>query len=119
SLMAPRQVGLLIEAAVRLFGLEPDAEVTLEANPGTLTPERLAGYRAAGVNRLSLGIQSLEDRLLATLGRVHSAREALTAFAAARSAGFDNISIDLMHSLPGQSPLEWRRALARGIALAP
>ena len=119
SLMDPAQVGNLVQAAVRRFGLEEGAEVTLEANPGTLTPERLAGYRAAGVNRISLGIQSFEDRLLARLGRVHSTAEALGAFDAARSTGFDNISIDLMHSLPGQSPLQWREALARGIALSP
>jgi oxygen-independent coproporphyrinogen III oxidase len=119
SLMSPGEVGRLIEAAALRFGLEPGAEVTLEANPGTLTPERLSGYRAAGVNRLSLGIQSFEDRLLARLGRVHSKKEALLAFDAARRAGFDNINIDLMHSLPEQSPLQWRQALAQGIALAP
>jgi len=119
SLMTPGQVGSLIEAAVARFGLEPDAEVTLEANPGTLTPATLAGYRAAGVNRISLGIQSFEDRLLELLGRVHSKEEALSAFDAARAAGFDNISIDLMHSLPGQSPRQWREALARAIALSP
>ena len=118
SLMDPDQVGNLIQTAARRFGLEADAEVTLEANPGTLTPERLAGYRAAGVNRLSLGIQSFEDRLLARLGRVHSKGEALSAFDAARKAGFSNISIDLMHSLPGQSPLQWRQALAQGIGLS-
>jgi len=119
SLMTPEEIGRLIEAAVRSFGLEADAEVTLEANPGTLSAERLAGYRAAGVNRLSLGIQSFEDRLLARLGRVHSREEALGAFDAARRAGFDNISIDLMHSLPEQSPRQWRDALAQGIALSP
>ena len=119
SLMDPREVGALVEAASRRFGLEAGAEVTLEANPGTLTPESLAGYRAAGVNRLSLGIQSFEERLLTRLGRAHSAREALAAFDAARRAGFSNLSIDLMHSLPGQSPLQWREALARGIELAP
>jgi len=119
SLMGPDLVGRLIEAAVKGFGLEPDAEVTLEANPGTLTPERLSGYRAAGVNRLSLGIQSFEDRLLQRLGRVHTAGEAVAAFDAARRAGFANISIDLMHSLPEQSLSEWREALAKGIALGP
>ena len=119
SLMGPELVGTLIEAAAVRFGLQADAEVTLEANPGTLTPERLAGYRAAGVNRLSLGIQSFEDRLLAKLGRVHTAREAADAFEAARRAGFDNISIDLMHSLPEQSLLQWREALGQGIALGP
>jgi oxygen-independent coproporphyrinogen-3 oxidase len=117
SLMSPALVGRLVDAAAGRFGLQPDAEVTLEANPGTLTPEKLAGYRAAGVNRLSLGIQSFEDRLLTRLGRVHSAREAVLAFDAARRAGFANISIDLMHSLPGQSLPQWRAALERGIAL--
>jgi oxygen-independent coproporphyrinogen III oxidase len=119
SLMDPDEIGRIIESAALRFGLETDAEITLEANPGTLTPERLAGYRAAGVNRLSLGIQSFEDRLLARLGRVHSKEEALFAFDAARRAGFANISIDLMHSLPEQSPQQWRQALAQGIALAP
>ena len=119
SLMAPEQVGRLVQSAARLFALEADAEVTLEANPGTLTAEKLAGYRAAGVNRLSLGIQSFEDRLLATLGRVHTAGEALAAFEESRRAGFDNISIDLMHSLPGQSLAQWREALGRAIELAP
>lgn len=119
SLMAPELVARLIEAARKRFGLAADAEVTLEANPGTLTPDRLSGYRSAGVNRLSLGIQAFEDRLLERLGRVHTAREAQTAFDQARRAGFDNISIDLMHSLPGQSPEQWRTALRRGIALAP
>jgi len=119
SLMGPELVGRLIDAAARLFALEPDAEVTLEANPGTLTPERLSGYLAAGVNRLSLGIQSFEDRLLQRLGRVHTAGEAVHAFDAARRAGFANISIDLMHSLPEQSLSQWRAALARGISLGP
>lgn len=118
SLMGPELVGRLIDAAARLFGLESGAEVTLEANPGTVTAEKLAGYRAAGVNRLSLGIQSFEDRLLSALGRVHTAREAVDAFEAARRAGFYNISIDLMHSLPEQSLTRWREALAKGISLS-
>ena len=118
SLMGPDLVGSLVEAAASRFGLEADAEVTLEANPGTLTPEKLAGYRAAGVNRLSLGIQSFEDRLLSRLGRVHTAKEAVLAFEAARRAGFANIGIDLMHSLPEQSLLEWRAALTKAIALS-
>ncbi|QXE86024.1 radical SAM family heme chaperone HemW [Geomonas nitrogeniifigens] len=119
SLMAPVLVGRLIEQAALRFGLEGDAEVTLEANPGTLTPERLSGYRAAGVNRLSLGIQSFEERLLQRLGRAHTVPQALAAFDQARRAGFDNVSIDLMHSLPGQSLDDWRAALGQGIALAP
>jgi oxygen-independent coproporphyrinogen III oxidase len=119
SLMAPELVGRVVEEAAKRFGLEGDAEVTLEANPGTLTLDRLAGYRAAGVNRLSLGIQSFEDRLLERLGRVHTVQEARDGYEAARRAGFDNISIDLMHSLPGQSLPQWRAALQEAIALAP
>ncbi|TGU75156.1 radical SAM family heme chaperone HemW [Geomonas terrae] len=119
SLMAPEQVGRAIDAAARRFGLAADAEVTLEANPGTVTPERLAGYRAAGVNRLSLGVQSFDERLLQMLGRVHTLKEAVSVFDEARRAGFDNLSIDLMHSLPGQTLEEWRAALRRAIELAP
>ncbi|TSK04316.1 MAG: radical SAM family heme chaperone HemW [Geobacter sp.] len=119
SLMAPEHVGQIIDAAARRFGLAGDAEVTLEANPGTVTPERLAGYRAAGVNRLSLGVQSFDERLLQMLGRVHTRQQAISAFDEARHAGFDNLSIDLMHSLPGQTLEEWRAALCRAIELAP
>jgi oxygen-independent coproporphyrinogen III oxidase len=119
SLMSPELVERIIDRAAGRFGLQSGAEVTLEANPGTVSAEKLAGYRSAGVNRLSLGIQSFEDRLLSRLGRVHSVEEALSAYDCARHAGFDNISIDLMHSLPGQSLAQWRGALARAIELAP
>ncbi|WP_298273163.1 radical SAM family heme chaperone HemW [Geobacter sp.] len=119
SLLPPGEVGRIIETAGRLLGLEADAEVTLEANPGTVTPASLAGYRAAGVNRLSLGVQSFDDRMLATLGRVHSAREAREAFDAARRAGFDSVGIDLIHSLPGQDIGHWRGELRRAADLSP
>ena len=119
SLMGPELVGSVIDAAARFFGLEADAEVTIEANPGTLTREKLAGYRFAGVNRLSLGVQSFDDATLSLLGRIHTARQALDAFSAARGAGFANIGIDLIHSLPGQTPAMWRSALERATDLAP
>ncbi len=119
SLMEPALVARLIDAAVKQYGLTRDAEITIEANPGTLTAEKLAGYRSAGVNRLSLGVQSFDDAMLSLLGRVHTAREALDSFAASRAAGFDNISIDLMHSLPGETSGEWREQLRRAIALQP
>ncbi|WP_298432182.1 radical SAM family heme chaperone HemW [Geobacter sp.] len=119
SLLFPGEVGRIIETAARLFGLETGAEVTLEANPGTVTPASLAGYRAAGVNRLSLGVQSFDDRMLAVLGRLHSAREAREAFAAARGAGFDAVGIDLIHSLPGQDLGQWREELRRAAILSP
>jgi oxygen-independent coproporphyrinogen-3 oxidase len=119
SLLEPRLVARLIEEAARLFALEGDAEITLEANPGTVNREKLAAYRLAGVNRLSLGVQSLQDSLLARLGRIHSADEALAAFAAARDAGFANIGIDLIHSLPGEDLTTWLADLRRAVSLAP
>jgi oxygen-independent coproporphyrinogen-3 oxidase len=119
SLMAPALVDRLIDTAHRLYGLTGDAEVTIEANPGTLTTEKLAGYRAAGVNRLSLGVQSFNDAMLVQLGRVHTVREALDAYSAARESGFDNIGIDLIHSLPGETPEAWRDELIRAIDLRP
>jgi oxygen-independent coproporphyrinogen III oxidase len=119
SLMAPELVKLVIDGARRLYGLSPDAEVTMEANPGTVDCEKLAGYRSAGVNRLSLGVQSFDDAMLARLGRVHSARQAVEAVTAAREAGFANIGIDLIHGLPGQSVAMWRDDLQRAVELAP
>jgi putative oxygen-independent coproporphyrinogen III oxidase len=119
SLMAPRDVGGIVAAAVRLYNLADDAEITLEANPGTLTAKNLAGYRTAGVNRLSLGVQSFNDTFLRQLGRIHTARQAQDAFDLARRAGFANIGIDLIHTLPGESPAAWRDDLGRAIALGP
>ncbi len=119
SLLDPSRVASIIDCAVRMFNLDPSAEVTLEANPGTVTAASLAGYRAAGVNRLSLGIQSFDDRMLALLGRVHSSREGREAIAMARRAGFDNIGVDLMHGLPGQDRDHWREQLLAAVELRP
>ena len=119
SLMDPRQVARLIEQAVHLFGLAAHAEITLEANPGTVDYHRLAEFRQSGVNRLSLGIQSFDDRMLTTLGRIHTAQEARSAFAAARRANFKNIGIDLINSLPGQTQEIWRTDLEQALHLAP
>jgi oxygen-independent coproporphyrinogen-3 oxidase len=111
SLLDPDEVAAVLDALARGFRLAADAEITLEANPEGLTAARLAGYRAAGINRLSLGVQSLDDALLAVLGRRHDAAGARAAFAAARAAGFDNVSVDLMYGLPGLDPAGWRRTL--------
>jgi len=119
SLLDPSQVARLLERAASLFGLGQRSEITLEANPGTVDRERLAAFRSAGVNRLSLGVQSFADPMLATLGRIHSATEAGDAFLAARAAGFDNIGIDLIHALPGQTLPLWRRELEQALALGP
>jgi oxygen-independent coproporphyrinogen-3 oxidase len=96
-----------------------DLEITVEANPGELDDARLAALRAVGVNRLSLGIQSFDDRLLRAIGRNHDAAAGGRAVRAARAAGFDNLSLDLMFGLPGQSMEDWRRSLAAAIALEP
>jgi oxygen-independent coproporphyrinogen-3 oxidase len=119
SLMEPAQVGKIIDMAARSYGLAADAEITIETNPGTVTAEKLAGYRRAGVNRLSLGVQSFDDHLLETLGRVHSAAASREAFDLARKSGFANIGIDLIHSLPGQSLAMWHEALGSAIQLGP
>ena len=97
----------------------PDAEITLEGNPGTLTPEKLETYRRAGVNRLSLGAQSFDDALLRSLGRIHTAAQIGEAVAMARAAGFDNLNLDLMYGLPGQTMARWLDTLDAATALAP
>jgi oxygen-independent coproporphyrinogen-3 oxidase len=119
SLLTPDQIASLLDAIRHDFIVDKDAEITLEANPGTLTPPSLHGYLAAGVNRLSIGVQSLDDRQLALLGRIHSADEARDAFSMARSAGFSNIGIDLMHGLPGQTLAAWQDTLREGTAMKP
>ena len=108
SLLTPAQAARLISAAAP----RPGAEVTLEANPETVTLERLQGYRAAGVNRLSIGVQSARDSQLRALGRPHTARQAAAAFEMARQAGFDNVSGDIMLALPRYSREEFDETLA-------
>lgn len=121
SLWAPESVAAVREAALRAFpppaGVSP--EVTLEADPTDLSREGLAALRAAGVTRLSLGVQSLRDERLRALGRLHSAAQALAAVGAARAAGFDNLSVDLMIGLPGQTREELAGELRGLLALAP
>ena len=119
SLFSPEAIDRLLAAVRARMPLEPDAEVTLEANPGTAEAGRFRGYRAAGVNRLSLGIQSFDDAKLRALGRIHSAEEARRAIEMAQ-ASFDNINLDLMYGLPAQTLQEacadLRAALAFGTA---
>jgi oxygen-independent coproporphyrinogen III oxidase len=119
SLLDPREVRDLIAACRNAYDLADDAEVTLETNPETVTPEKMAGFRAAGVNRISFGVQSFDDDELDRLERVHSANRAVEAFGVARTAGFDNVSLDLMLWLPGQSPASWRRTVGRAAELEP
>jgi oxygen-independent coproporphyrinogen-3 oxidase len=103
SLLAPEQLADILAEVRRSFALAPDAEVTLEANPCTLTPEKLAGLRNSGINRLSVGVQSMSDTELKLLGRSHSAERAAKAVRDAAEAGFRNISCDLMTGIPGQT----------------
>jgi len=110
----------VIEAARAAFGAaEAIDEITVEANPGEVTAERAAGWRAAGVNRVSLGLQSLDDRLLVALGRNHDAAAGAAAVSALRAAGIRNLSLDLMFALPGQTLEGWARTLDEALALAP
>jgi len=117
SLMQPATVGRVIEAIARHWPVAPDAEITLEANPTSVEASRFRGYRSAGVNRVSLGVQALDDRALTALGRLHSAREALAAVAVARGI-FDRYSFDLIYARPQQMPQDWADELARAITEA-
>ncbi len=101
------------------LGLAPDAEVTVEANPGTVHLPKLSRLRQAGFNRLSLGVQSLDDDYLRLIGRAHSRLQALDAYEAARQAGFENVSIDLMFALPGQTLDHWEHTLETALQLWP
>lgn len=103
SIFSAQAIGDILQTAEQWIGFEADIEITLEANPGTFEQERFRGFRAAGVNRLSIGIQSFNDVQLTLLGRVHGRDEALRAVNVARNAGFDNINLDLMHGLPEQN----------------
>ena len=117
SLMAPETVGAALDAARRLWGLAPGAEVTLEANPTSVEAARFAAFRAAGVNRVSMGVQALDDAALKALGRTHSAAEARAAFDVARAA-FERVSFDLIYARPGQGPRDWARELREALAMA-
>jgi putative oxygen-independent coproporphyrinogen III oxidase len=117
SLMAPETVAAIIERAAQLWTVTPDTEITLEANPTSVEAGRLADYRAAGVNRVSLGVQALDDAALRFLGREHSTAEAIRAVETAASL-FGRFSFDLMYGRPGQTVASWRAELARALALA-
>ena len=117
SLMQPQTVGAILDAIGKHWRVARDVEVTLEANPTSVEAARFRGYRAAGVNRVSLGVQALDDASLKALGRLHTAREALDAVAIARAA-FDRYSFDLIYARPDQTPAMWTEELQRAIAEA-
>jgi oxygen-independent coproporphyrinogen-3 oxidase len=119
SLVPPEAVAAVVAGARRGLGLTADAEVTLEANPEGLDVPRLRAFRAAGVTRLSLGVQALDDRVLARLGREHGAAAARAAFAAARAAGLDSVSVDLIYGSPGQDLASFAATLDEVLAWGP
>ena len=117
SLMQPSSVQAVLDAIAKHWSIAPEVEVTLEANPTSVEAARFRGYRAAGVNRVSLGVQALDDASLKELGRLHSAQEALDAVAVAR-ANFERYSFDLIYARPRQTPAAWESELKRAIAQA-
>lgn len=119
SLLSPRQLERILNALHREFLISPDAEVTVETNPGTVNAEKLKAYRCIGVNRLSIGIQSFHRDDLNFLTRIHTGEDAILCYELARAAGFDNINVDLIFSMPGQTKFRWEYNLKRAIALEP
>jgi oxygen-independent coproporphyrinogen-3 oxidase len=117
SLMEPATVGKVLDAAAKHWNLAADAEITMEANPSSVEAERFRGYRAAGVNRVSLGVQALDDRELRFLGRLHNVEEAYRAIDIAR-ATFPRLSFDLIYARPGQTPEAWAAELKQAIGRA-
>ncbi|MBR5419615.1 MAG: radical SAM family heme chaperone HemW [Lachnospiraceae bacterium] len=119
STLAAEEIEEIMAVIRRLYLISEDAEITLEANPGTLTPEKLRSFGQAGIRRLSMGAQSFDDDELKTLGRIHRAADIRESFRAAREAGFDNINLDLICGLPGQRVEDWEYTLREALSLAP
>lgn len=119
SILPAELIGQLFAVLHQCFTIDPRAEITIEANPGTLTMEKLETYRQSGINRLSLGLQSADDQELKLLGRIHTYDDFLKSYQRARQAGFDNINIDLMSALPGQDVQSWKSTLRKVMMLRP
>jgi oxygen-independent coproporphyrinogen-3 oxidase len=119
SLLGPAQLETILTCLRTGFSLASDAEISLEANPGTVTHEKLAAFRSLGINRVSFGIQSFHDADLGFLGRIHDGAQALECLALARAAGFENVGLDLIYGIPGQTLSAWDENLRRAVDLAP
>jgi len=119
SVLTADDIGCVLDIVRSAFTITPDAEITVEVNPGDIHAAYLRGLRVAGVNRLNIGCQSLDDETLAFLGRRHTARQSGDAVRLAREAGFENIGIDLIYGIPGQSISRWRETLGNALSLAP
>ncbi len=119
SLFAPDSIASVIDAADRLFGIDSGAEITLEANPGTVDGSKLLGFRTSGVNRISFGAQSFDSGILSFLGRIHNADDTRAAARLAHRAGFERLNLDLIFAVPGQQLEHVRKDIAEATALAP
>jgi oxygen-independent coproporphyrinogen-3 oxidase len=119
SLLLSGQVGRILEELDRRFDIDAAAEITMEMNPATVTPETLAGYKSLGVNRASFGVQTFDDVQLKRLARGHDAEDARQTFEMLRGAGFENVSFDLIIGLPRQTLLDWERNLEEALAMGP
>lgn len=119
SVAAVEDIERLLAAVRRCYRVDSGAEISMEVNPGTVCGETLSRFRAAGINRLSIGLQSAHDRELAAIGRIHTWRQFLDTYGEARRAGFGNINVDLMSALPGQTPAGYGRTLEQVLALEP
>lgn len=119
TVLAPDDLYRILLSLITRFGLSDDSEITLEANPGTVSRDSLDNLRQDGFNRLSLGVQSFDNSILDRIGRIHAADDARDAFAWGRGAGFGNISIDLMYALPNQTLTDWHRTLDSALSLSP
>ena len=119
SVLTPQQIETLMQQARSLFTLTPDAEITMEVNPGTVTQDYLNFLRQIGINRINIGVQSFSRDTLEFLGRIHSPDHATQAIQCARKAGFDNIGLDLIFGIPGQDAASWQYDLKMALAFAP
>jgi len=119
TVLSPEQFRLLVRTIREHFTIDDGVEFTVEANPNTITHEKLSLMRSEGVNRLSIGVQSFSDEVLQILGRLHTAEQAADAFRVARRAGFENIGVDLIYGIPGQTADHWEDTLDAAIKLKP
>ncbi|MCB2149675.1 MAG: radical SAM family heme chaperone HemW [Deltaproteobacteria bacterium] len=119
SVLFPLQVAQILEGLHACFSLTPDVETTLEVNPGTVDKAALAAYREAGISRLNIGLQSIDDQTLAFLGRIHTAKKGIDTYRWAREVGFDNVGLDLIYGVPGQTRSRWEGEMAEVVQLAP
>ena len=119
SLLKEGEIAALMDTVHRCFSVSPEAEITIEANPGTVTMEKLQTYRACGINRISIGLQSADDRELKALGRIHTYGDFLKTYQRVRQAGFANVNVDLMSALPGQTMASWKNTMKKTAMLKP